>query len=234
MISTVKSSSYQKLFDKLAPHYRIIDFLSLGTTKFLRKVAVERARIRDGVVADLMCGTGNNIPFILKYAPTKYIGLDASAEMMYRTSSKYLASGRITFIHCNLIDRVPDEIEADSIVCTYGLKCIVSSEYDAFAETIDSILVPGGTVSLLEFRMPTNKIFRFFTSLYVNIFCGLICLAVTGSFAPTRELVRSMNPPIEPHLFRKLLERRGFDITIEEKWMGSAVFIFGRKRLKTV
>jgi demethylmenaquinone methyltransferase / 2-methoxy-6-polyprenyl-1,4-benzoquinol methylase len=232
VIINIKSSSYQKLFDKLAPHYDIIDALSLGTTKFLRKGAVKRAQIADGVVADLMCGTGNNIPFILKYHPKGYIGLDASAEMMYRTSSKYLSSDKITFVHCNLIDSVPAGIKADFIVCTYGLKCLVVSEYKAFADTIDSILVPGGTVSLLEFRMPLNKLFRFLTSLYVNIFCGLICLVVTGSFAPTRELVKSMNPPIEPQLMKKLLEKLGFDITVEEKWMGSAVFIYGRKRPK--
>lgn len=232
MTNTVKSSSYQHLFDKIAPHYKIIDFLSLGSTRFLRKGAVRRANIRKGVVADLMCGTGNNIPYILRYDPEKYLGLDASAEMMYQTSGKYLASRKVSFVHCNLIDRIPPEIKADSIVCTYGLKCLVSPEYEAFADTIDSILIPGGNISVLEFRMPLNRIFRFFTSIYINFFCGLICLVVTGSLAPTRELVRSMNPPIDPPLLKKLLEKRGFELTIEEKWLGAAVFVYGRKSAK--
>ena len=233
MISKIKSSSYQKLFDKLAPHYRIIDSLSLGTTRFLRKRTVAKAKITGGTVADLMCGTGNNVSFVLKYNPEKYIGIDASAEMMYRTRSKYLTSANVSFVQCNLIDSVPDHIRVDHIVCTYGLKCLVASEYEAFAGTIDSILVPDGTVSLVEFRMPLNKVFRFFTSIYVNIFCGLICLVVTGSFAPTRELVRSMNPPIEPELLKKFLEKKGFELTIEEKWLGSAVFLYGRKITKS-
>ena len=233
MISTVKSSSYQELFDKIAPHYKIIDFLSLGSTKLLRKKSVALAKINGGVVADLMCGTGNNIPFVLKYNPKKYIGLDASAEMMYRSSSKYLHSDTISFVHCNLIQSVPKEVQADHIICSYGLKCLVASEYAAFAETINSILVPGGTFSLLEFRMPENKLFRFFTSLYINIFCGLICFVVAGSFAPTRLLVRSMNPSIDPELLKILLEQSDFELTIEKQWIGTAVFLHGRKRQKS-
>jgi ubiquinone/menaquinone biosynthesis C-methylase UbiE len=233
VINTVKSSSYQELFDKIAPHYKIIDFLSLGTTRFLRKVCVARASIKNGVVADLMCGTGNNIPFVLKYNPKKYIGFDASAEMMYRSSSKYLHSDKISFVHCNLIDSVPLPIKADHIICTYGLKCLVPSEYQAFAETINSILVPGGTFSLHEFSMPHNRIFRFFTSLYINIFCGLICFIVTGSFAPTRELARSMNPSIDPDLLKCFLEQQNFELAIDHRCMGTAVFVYGRKRLKS-
>jgi ubiquinone/menaquinone biosynthesis C-methylase UbiE len=233
VINTVKSSSYQELFDKIAPHYKIIDFLSLGSTRLLRKGAVARALIKNGVVADLMCGTGNNISFVLKYNPKRYIGLDASAEMMYRSSSKYLHSNKISFVHCNLIDPIPGAIRADHIICTYGLKCLVPSEYKAFAETINSILVPGGTFSLHEFRMPENRIFRFLTGLYINIFCGLICLLVAGSFAPTRELVRSMNPSIDPELLKHLLEQENFELVIDQRWMGTAVFLYGRKRLKS-
>ena len=68
---------------------------------------------------------------------------------------------------------------------------MVTTEYERFAQTIDELLNPGGTISIHEFRMPLNPVFRFVTGLYVNIFCGLICLFVTGSLAPTRSLVRS-------------------------------------------
>jgi demethylmenaquinone methyltransferase / 2-methoxy-6-polyprenyl-1,4-benzoquinol methylase len=229
VIKAVEPSSYQQLFDKLAPHYRIIDFLSLGTTRLLRKQAIQRAKINGGIVLDLMCGTGNNIGYVGHYDFQKYIGLDSSAEMMYQAKAKYLASEKITFIQCNLIDTLPENIKGDNIVCTYGLKCLIASEYEVFATSIDELLKPGGTVSVMEFRMPTNKLFRFFTSIYVNIFCGLICLMVTGSLAPTRKLVESMNPPIEPLLLKSLLEKRGFDIAVEEKWLSTAVFVHGRK-----
>lgn len=230
VIKTVEPSTYQSLFDKLAPHYRIIDFLSLGSTAILRKQAVNLASINGGVVLDLMCGTGNNIQYVERYPFQKYIGLDASAEMMYHASAKYLESKKISFVHCNLIGELPQGIKGDHIVCTYGLKCLVSSEYDRFATTIDELLKPGGTVSIHEFRMPMNRFFRFFTSLYVNIFCGLICLVVTGSLAPTQQLVHSMNPPIDPQKMKLILEKKQFDVTIRSKWLSTAVFLYGKKR----
>lgn len=232
MIKPVEPSTYQSLFDKLAPHYRIIDFLSLGSTSVLRKESVRLANINGGVVLDLMCGTGNNIQYIQQYPFQRYIGFDASAEMMYHAKAKHLTSEKVSFIHCNLIGDLPGEVKGDHLVCTYGLKCLVSSEYDRFADTIDALLNPGGTVSIHEFRMPRNRIFRFFTSLYVNIFCGLICLMVTGSLAPTRQLVRSMNPPIEPMKMKLALENRGFDVVIREQWLSTAVFVFGKKKSK--
>lgn len=230
VIKTVEPSTYQSLFDKLAPHYRIIDFLSLGSTSLLRKEAVKLANINGGVVIDLMCGTGNNIQYVEQYLFNRYIGLDASAEMMYHAKARYLASNKISFVHCNLIGEVPAGVKGDNIICTYGLKCLVTSEYERFANTIDELLQPGGTVSIHEFRMPLNRVFRFLTSLYVNIFCGFICLIVTGSLAPTRELVRSMNPPIEPQKMKLMLENRGFDVIVREKWLSTAVFVYGKKR----
>jgi ubiquinone/menaquinone biosynthesis C-methylase UbiE len=227
---TVEPSSYQTLFDKLAPHYRIIDFLSLGSTSYLRKEAVQLANIQGGVVLDLMCGTGNNIQYIEKHPFKKYVGLDASAEMMYHANTKHLSSTKISFVHCNLIGQLPQGVSGDNIVCTYGLKCLVTTEYERFAQTIDELLNPGGTISIHEFRMPLNPVFRFFTSLYVNIFCGLICLFVTGSLAPTRSLVRSMNPPIDPVYMKSLLEKKNFDVTVRQKWLSTAVFIYGKKR----
>jgi demethylmenaquinone methyltransferase / 2-methoxy-6-polyprenyl-1,4-benzoquinol methylase len=232
VIRTVEPSSYQTLFDKLAPHYRIIDFLSLGSTSYLRREAVQLANIQGGVVLDLMCGTGNNIQYVEQHPFKKYIGLDASAEMMYHAKAKYLESEKVSFVHCNLIGEIPAGVKGNHIICTYGLKCLVSSEYDRFASTIDELLEPGGTISIHEFRMPRNKVFRFFTSLYVNFFCGLICLVVTGSLAPTRSLVQSMNPPIDPLKMKVMLENRHFDVVIREKWLATAVFVYGKKRVE--
>lgn len=231
MIKPVEPSSYQSLFDKLAPHYRIIDYLSLGSTAYLRKKAVRLASINGGVVLDLMCGTGNNIQYVEKHPYRKYIGLDASAEMMYHAKAKYLESEKVSFVQCNLIGELPPGIKGDHMISTYGLKCLVVQEYEGFADTIDALLDPGGTICIHEFRMPLNKVFRFFTSLYVNLFCGLICLMVTGSLAPTRELVRSMNPPIDPQAMQQMLQKRGFDVIIKEQWLSTAVFLYGKKRV---
>jgi ubiquinone/menaquinone biosynthesis C-methylase UbiE len=232
VIKTVEPSTYQSLFDKLAPHYRIIDFLSLGSTALLRRKAVQLANINGGTVLDLMCGTGNNIQYVEQYPFSQYIGLDASAEMMYHAKAKYLESDKVSFIHCNLIGALPEGVKGNHIVCTYGLKCLVSSEYDRFANTIDELLLPGGTVSIHEFRMPLNPVFRVFTSLYVNLFCGLICLVVTGSLAPTRSLVRSMNPPVDPQKMKLMLEKHHFDVTIRSTWFSTAVFVYGKKRVE--
>jgi ubiquinone/menaquinone biosynthesis C-methylase UbiE len=225
----VVPSSYQKLFDKLAPHYRIIDFLSLGSTRYLRKCAIKDLGNCQGTVVDMLCGTGNNIAALLAQGMGIYIGLDSSMEMMYHTKAKYLQSGDISFVQCNVLHDLPATLKADHIICTYGLKCFTAAEYPAFADSINAILKPGANFSLVEFRMPFNPVFRFLTSIYVNVFCGLVCLLVTGSLAPTRSLVNSMTPAIDPELMKKLLEERGLSVTMREKNLLSAVFLYGRK-----
>lgn len=222
---------YRSLFKRLAPFYDIVDALSLGSTAHQRRLAVQYAAIKPGgTVADLMCGTGNNARYALKAGAGLYVGIDAAAEMMTQGPPPQQSAERITYRQADLTKPMPQPVLADHIVSTYGLKCLNFSDYGAFAQVIDQMLEPGGTVSILEFRLPPNRLFRMVAKFYVSVFCGLICLLLKGRWPPTRELYLSMTPDIDPLLMARVLVDRGFEIIIKERPLGSAVLIYGRKK----
>lgn len=217
---------YRSFFGRLAPFYDIVDALSLGSTRYQRTLAVRLAGIKPGsVVADLMCGTALNADLALNAGAGKYIGIDSSAEMMDQRAG----DERVTFLKADLTSGSTPAVQADHVLCSYGIKCLDREEYVVFADAIDKVLKPGGTVSVLEFRLPANRIFRFFASLYVHLFCGLVCLVLKGHWPPTRDLYRSMTPEIFPDYLASLLSRRGLSVDVIEKPLGSAVLIRGVK-----
>lgn len=224
---TLTQEFYKSLFARLAPFYDVVDSLSLGSTRYQRKLAVRLAAIRlGGSVVDLMCGTGLNAELVLGAGAGRYIGIDSSPEMMRQQAE----DERVSFMVADLTAGSPLLAQGDHVVCSYGIKCLDISEYPGFAQVIDQILKPGGTVSILEFRLPPNRVFRVFANLYVSVFCGLVCLLLKGRWPPTRDLYISMTPDIYPQLLAQLLERRGFDITISERPLGSAVLVYGHKK----
>jgi demethylmenaquinone methyltransferase/2-methoxy-6-polyprenyl-1,4-benzoquinol methylase len=224
---TLSQEFYRSLFARLAPFYDIVDSLSLGSTRHQRQLAVRLAAIRSGgVVVDLMCGTGLSVELVLKAGAGRYIGVDSSVEMM----QQQVGDERVSFLEANLTQGSPLPILADHVVSSYGIKCLDISEYTVFAQVIDQVLKPGGTVSILEFRLPPSRIFRFFANLYVSVFCGLVCFLLKGRWPPTRDLYISMTPDINPALMAQLLRDHGFSITVSERPLGSAVLIYGHKQ----
>jgi ubiquinone/menaquinone biosynthesis C-methylase UbiE len=190
-------------------------------------MAVRHLTIKSGsVVADLMCGTGNNLGFVLRAGAGQYIGLDATTEMMKEGEHD---PGRVAYLQADLTVPLRHPPAADHVLCTYGIKCLDINDYNTFAQVIDQIVKPSGTVSILEFRLPKNRIFRFFANIYVSVFCGLVCLLLTGKWPPTRDLYRSMTPDIYPEHLANLLRQQGFVITLQDKPLGSAVLIYGHK-----
>lgn len=231
MKTRIDQEFYRSLFGRLAPFYDIVDSLSLGSTRYQRQLSVKLASIRTGgIVADLMCGTGLNVEFVLKAGGGQYIGVDSSEGMM----GQHAADNRVSFLKADLTTATPLPVQADHVISSYGIKCLERDEYPVFAGVIDQVLKPGGTVSVLEFRLPPNRIFRVFANLYVSVFCGLVCFLLKGRWPPTRELYLSMTPDIYPSELADALRDRGFDITVSERPLGSAVIIYGRKRAMRV
>jgi len=224
---TITREFYRSLFARLAPFYDIVDALSLGSTRYQRRLMVRRADIRPGgVVVDMMCGTALNADLVLEAGAGRYIGVDSSVEMMRQWGE----DGHVSFLEADLTKGLPLPVQADHVVCSYGIKCLDISEYKVFAQAIDQVLKPGGTVSVLEFRLPGSRVFRFFANIYVSVFCGLVCLLLKGRWPPTRDLYISMTPDIYPLLLAQLLEERGVEVTVRERPWGSAVLVYGRKR----
>ncbi len=226
--------SYQQLFDRFAYGYYIVELLSFGFAGYLRRQALAKMPLSEGsTVIDLMCGTGNNAKYLFasQYKNLTYIGIDISKRMIDRALYKYQSSnGSIDFVNANVFSPIPYKKRSEHLLCSYGLKCIDSPSYKAFVETIDVMLEKEGTVSILEFQLPSLSFMKILFKLYLHTVYRLGCLLATGSVLPAQALLRCISERIDLTLLKKLFQERGFEIQVEEKWMRSVVFIYGRRR----
>jgi ubiquinone/menaquinone biosynthesis C-methylase UbiE len=217
-------SYYLNVFNTLAPHYWVVELVSLGMSNKLRRTAVANASIREGsTVVDLMCGTGNNMDYIGD--DVEYLGMDTSEAMILCARNKYDHSRNVKFIHSNVLLPSQHHFKADHILCSYGLKCIASEQYRAFVDTIDAMLNRGGTLSMVEFQLPKNRILKWLMKLYLNVFYKALCYLFVSDATPATALIRNLEQPVELDLLVSLLRSKRFEVQTKKKFAGAVVSI---------
>lgn len=112
---------------------------------FSRKKAIEKLNLGENdFVIDIACGTGLNIPIILRN--TKNISaLDFSEEMLKEATKKFPA---VKFIHgdaCTFLF----EKKADKIICTYSLSLI--ENWKEVIKNISRNINENGSLVILDF-----------------------------------------------------------------------------------
>jgi ubiquinone/menaquinone biosynthesis C-methylase UbiE len=221
-------SYYQKIFDTLAPRYRIVDILSFGLADWLRKQAIQKVSVRrDSRVIDLMCGIGSNVTHL---APSgndiHYIGMDASGEMVKSASTRFPSE---TFLQTDILSPNQSILKADHILCSYGLKCISTRDYPRLALTIDQHAGKMGSFVFLEFQFPKNRLLRWLMKFYLLTVYQISCLLFLNSTSPATALIKTLENKLDPRYLCSLLIEKGFHVTLEYKGNNSVVFIYGKR-----
>ncbi len=227
------ATDYESLFDNFARYYFLTDFVSLGMAQSVRRKAIERSELKAGsTVIDLMCGTGNNIRHLRKMlgARFNYIGIDASEKMIFIGKKRTADHENYDFMKSDVLDFNNDDIKADHIICTYGLKCIEENQYKIFADQINRLLAVGGKITLTEFQSPKNPVIKAIFNTYLNVFYSALCLVFCGNNAPVKTLMRCLSAPINTALLLELLRQRDFNIHFERSWNDSVINIYGIKQ----
>ena len=138
MNQTGKIKSYYRFHSKIYDATRWLFLLN-------RKKAIEELKLQsDDVVVDFACGTGLNLPFILK--KTKNISaLDFSEDMLAKAKAKS------TFVNFVRGDACSYQFEkkANKIVCTYSLSLI--ENWKEAIKNMSSNLNETGTLVILDF-----------------------------------------------------------------------------------
>jgi ubiquinone/menaquinone biosynthesis C-methylase UbiE len=155
------------LFDRCSSNYRWWSAVSsFGFIYLWRRqcVALLSSPGPGATVVDLMAGTGEVWPHVLKRFPDlgTITALDIS-HRMHREAVERLHgaySRRITHIEANALETDLPSDHADLLISTFGLKTFNTDQQTVLARQIARLLKPGGRFALIEASDPKGWILR--------------------------------------------------------------------------
>lgn len=153
-----------RMFDRIAHRYDLLNhLLSINRDKFWRRRLTDFLGEADNFkLLDLATGTGDQLLAMFETGKVAHgLGVDPSEGM--------LAIARQKIINLNLEDmlevqtgrgeNIPAKNESfDVVTISFGIRNVV--DLDQSLVEIFRVLKPGGRVLILEFSLPSNRIFR--------------------------------------------------------------------------
>lgn len=225
------------LFDRCSSNYRRWSAVSsFGFTFIWRRQCVallERPKTSAVVVVDLMAGTGEVWPHLLRRFPElgTITALDISRRMHFeaveRLHSRY--SDRITHLEANALQTDLPSDHADLLVSTFGLKTFNPEQQTILAHQIARVLKPGGQFSLIEASDPKGWLLRPFYRFYLDralpqierfVLNGAHDFSMIGTYTRNFGSVSHMS---------KALQAAGLTVTLRKHFFGCATSVSGRK-----
>jgi len=181
------------MFDRIAPTYNLLNHvLSFGCDFYWRrKLAASLDKNRPLELLDLATGTGDVLISLLRTNPniTKAIGLDISANMLALCRRRIADSGlesRVSLIRADATRTGLPDRSFDVVTIAFGIRN-VPDPAETLAE-IHRLLRPGGTLLILEFSLPPNRIIRTLYLPYLRYIVPLLGRLVSRDKAAYRYL----------------------------------------------
>ena len=168
-----KKAQVKRIFDSISYKYDFLNhFLSAGVDLYWRKKAIELSMVdKNSVLLDIACGTGDFAITAHKYGVNKIFGADLSFNMLSLFSKKAeWVKGKT--LQC-VAEYLPYKNESfTNITVAFGVRNFydLSEGFKSFHR----VLNPKGKATILEFRLPKNKIVRSFYLFYFNRILPLI------------------------------------------------------------
>jgi len=154
-----KKNAVKRIFDSIAFRYDLLNhLLSFGLDFHWRKKALKLSSLnQNSKLLDVACGTGDFAIAARKMGVRNIIGADFSKNMLELFSKKTnWTSGRTVQM---VAEKIPLRNESVSnITVAFGVRNFYNIE-EGF-KSFYRILAPEGQVTILEFRMPKNRVFK--------------------------------------------------------------------------
>ncbi len=208
-------NSVGQLFDRIAPTYNILNhILSLGQDFYWRRKLAEcidkKHKLR---VLDLATGTGDLLISLLRRNPNivEAIGLDISENMLAlcrKKITKHNLTKRASLVHADANSCPFADETFDVITMSFGIRN-TPDPFKTLGE-IRRLLKPGGTVLILEFSMPSNRILRNCYLLYLRRFVPLLGRIISGDDHAYKYLNTSIENFVNVKNFRYLMLKADF------------------------
>ncbi len=163
------------MFNNIAGSYDLLNhLLSFGIDKRWRKKLISGVISKNPhKVLDIACGTGD-LTFALYKRGIEVTGLDIAQKMMdianekcerYTLSEKFPSKINPPQFICASADSIPlEDSTFDAVTIGFGIRNF-ENRGESLLE-INRVLKSGGTLAILEFATPRNKIWKWFFGLY--------------------------------------------------------------------
>lgn len=162
-----KKIKVKRIFDSISHRYDFLNhFLSAGVDLYWRKKAIEFSEM-DGnsILLDIACGTGDFAITAKKYGVKNIFGADLSSNMLKLFDKKAIWINGKT-VQCTAENLPYKNDSFTNITVAFGVRNFydLAKGFNSFYR----VLKPSGKSTILEFRLPSNKLIRGFYLLYFN------------------------------------------------------------------
>ncbi len=207
---TKKKAAVKRMFDSIAFRYDFLNhLLSFGLDFYWRKKALKLTSLTDkSVLLDVACGTGDFAIAAKKLGVENIFGADFSKNMLELFSKKTdWITGRTVQTVAEKMPLKNDSVT--NITVAFGVR----NFYDIVEgfKSFHRILTPGGKATILEFRLPSNKLLKTLYKFYFKKILPKIGGIISGEKEAYEYLPSSVEEFDEKVNLPELLREAGFE-----------------------
>jgi len=221
-----KKRYIRSMFDSIVPTYDLLNrILSLGIDNLWRRDLVKIAGLKNKIVLDLCCGTGDLTRQIIK-SNGKVISLDFSFNMLKKGKERgWLTGDNLSADACALPFK---NSVFDFLTIAFGIRNI--PDIDIFLAESLRVLKPDGKLLILELTRPDNILVRFFYNLYLGKILPFIGGIISGKDEAYSYLAGSISTFLEREMLIQRIKNSGFtEVSYKKKTFGIATIYICKK-----
>ncbi len=205
-----KKKEVRRIFESIAGRYDFLNhLLSFGVDFYWRKAALKLTGInKNTILLDVACGTGDFAIQAKKMGAEKIYGADFSYNMLR------LFNEKSNWIRGNNLQMVAENIPLKSnsvtnITVAFGVRNFydIQKGFNSFY----NVLKPAGKATVLEFRLPSNAVFKGLYKFYFKKILPFVGGLISGDKAAYKYLPNSVEEFDEKINLPDLLEKSGFN-----------------------
>jgi demethylmenaquinone methyltransferase / 2-methoxy-6-polyprenyl-1,4-benzoquinol methylase len=207
---TDKKNQVRRIFESIAGDYDFLNhLLSFGVDYYWRKKALKLTGIdSDTILLDIACGTGDVAIEARKLGVSNIIGADFSHNMLklFNKKSEWIIGKNVQMVAEKMA------IKNDSvtnITVAFGVRNFydIQQGFNSFLR----VLKKNGKATIIEFRLPSNTLFRWLYKFYFKNILPLIGGLISGDKEAYKYLPKSVEEFDEKIDIPSLLKKSGFE-----------------------
>ncbi len=204
-----KKNQVKHIFDSIAFKYDFLNhLLSFGTDNYWRYKALKLTGVNDKtILLDVACGTGDFAIAAKKMGVNKIFGADFSHNMLklFNKKSEWIIGKNIQMV----AEKIPIKKDTvTNITVAFGVRNFYNLA-EGFKSFYD-VLVNNGKATILEFRMPSNFLFKALYKFYFKKILPVVGGFISGDREAYDYLPRSVEEFDEKINLPELLKNSGF------------------------